>query len=206
MSTTGYSSWKARTAPSYRKILSRVRSCLENNACLIVYILPHIFCHLLGISVSFEPLDGSMAGPRSAQPPSQLWPKVAARVRGPSQCSLILAGEYAGLHLSVQGMQCYIHLRRLGRADLTLPEEVGPYLCKWQRERALIPWSQPSFIPRDTRALTVKPHLLFLPGSYPIHPIFHINYIYFVLFGGDDGPNILAFIFNAKPPLGLISS
>ena len=99
-----------------------------------LYQLPDILCHLLlGISVSFEPLDGSMAGPRSAQPPSQLWPKVGARVRGPSQCSLILAGEYAGLHLSVQGMQCYIHLRRLGRADLTLPEEVGPYLCKWQR-------------------------------------------------------------------------
>ena len=71
-------------------------------------------------------------------------------------------------------------------------------------ERALIPWSQPSFIPRDTRALTVKPHLLFLPGSYPIHPIFHINYIYFVLFGGDDGPNILPFIYNAKPTLGLL--
>ena len=38
MSTTGYSSWKARTAPSFGKILSKVRSCPENNACLIVYI------------------------------------------------------------------------------------------------------------------------------------------------------------------------
>ena len=68
-------------------------------------------------------------------------------------------------------------------------------------ERALIPWSQPSFIPRDTRALTVKPHLLFLPGSYPIHLI----YIIYIL-RSFDGPNILPFIKNAKSPLGLISS
>ena len=50
---------------------------------------------------------------------------------------LILAGLQARFisQCSQQGMQCYIHLRRLGRADLTLPEEVGPYLCKWQPER-----------------------------------------------------------------------
>ena len=53
-----------------------------------------------------------------------------------SQGSLILAGMQACfISQCSQGMQCYIHLRRLGRADLTLPEEVGPYLCKWQRER-----------------------------------------------------------------------
>ena len=51
-----------------------------------------------------------------------------------SQCCLILADLQARfISQCSQGMQCYIHLRRLGRADLTLPEEVGPYLCKWQR-------------------------------------------------------------------------
>ena len=101
----------------------------------------------------------------TAQAPSQLWPKVEARVRRalPSLAMLPHPGRYAAppaSSLSVgKGMQCYIHLRCLGRADLTLPEEVGPYLCKWQRgERGLIPPTNPSFIPVY---VTVKPHLLF---------------------------------------------
>ena len=96
-----------------------------------------VFYHLC-ILVSFEPLYEPQL---SAQAPSQLWPKVEeARVRqGPlrSQCSLILAGMQGPCFISqCRGMQCYIHLRRLGRADLTLPEEVGPYLCKWQQGEA----------------------------------------------------------------------
>ena len=103
-----------------------------------------------------------------------------------SQCSLILAGMQGPCFISqCRGMQCYIHLRCLGRADLTLPEEVGPYLCKWQRERGLIPPSPPSFIPRDTRALTVKPHLLFSSGF--LHTPHHrIPRGFF-----EDGPNML---------------
>ena len=68
-------------------------------------------------------------------------------------------------------------------------------------ERALIPWSQPSFIPRDTRALTVKPHLLFLPGSYPIHPIFHILYILYTLFFLEGTMDQIFFLLSRTPNL-----
>ena len=68
---------------------------------------------------------------------SQLWAKVeAARVKcarnAPSSCqpaSSLSVGWEGWL-----GMQCYIHLLRPRSADLTLPEELGPYLCKW------LPW------------------------------------------------------------------
>ena len=100
---------------------------------------------------------------------SQLWAKVeAARVKcarnAPSSCqpaSSLSVGWEGWL-----GMQCYIHLRRPRSADLTLPEELGPYLCKWLPWSGvgLIPPRARSFIPRDTPPLTSgRPSLFFPP-------------------------------------------
>ena len=125
-----------------------------------------LLCHLC-ISVSFEPLYGPP--PRGAQAPSQLWPKVEARVRGPCARNAPSSWQVCRPPCFIsqcRGMQCYIHLRCLGRADLTLPEEVGPYLCKWQRERGLIPPSLPSFIPRDSEA---APPFFFRVLTHPTH-------------------------------------
>ena len=138
-------------------------SCDETIVCAPLLIL---LCHLC-ISVSFEPLYGPP--PRGAQAPSQLWPKVEARVRGPCARNAPSSWQVCRPPCFIsqcRGMQCYIHLRCLGRADLTLPEEVGPYLCKWQRERGLIPPSLPSFIPRDSEA---APPFFFRVLTHPTH-------------------------------------
>ena len=124
------------------------------------------------------------------QPGSQLWAKVeAARVKcarnAPSSCqpaSSLSVGWEGWL-----GMQCYIHLLRPRSADLTLPEELGPYLCKWLPRSGvgLIPPPARSFIPRghsttdkqDAAPLFSSQGLFLLPepGIYPIGYFLTLN-------------------------------
>ena len=121
---------------------------------------------------------------------SQLWTKVeAARVKcarnAPSSCqpaSSLSVGWEGWL-----GMQCYIHLWGPRSADLTLPEELGPYLCKWLPRSGvgLIPPPARSFIPRDTPPLTSRTPRLFFssqglfllpePGIYTIGYFLTLN-------------------------------
>ena len=59
--------------------------------------------------------------------------------------------------------------------------------------RGLIPPSPPSFIPGDTRALTVKPHLLFSEAV-----LTHIHRISLARVFLDDEPNMLLFVTERK--------
>ena len=130
--------------------------CWDDILCPLLIIL---LCHLC-ISVSFEPLYGPP--PRGAQAPSQLWPKVEARVRGPCArnapsswqvcrppASSLSVGVCSAISIcGAWGGQTWPCPRKLGRIYANGSGSEGWFLQA----------SHPSY------QGTVKPHLLFSSG------------------------------------------